>query len=75
MSKKHLLWFHHLGLEAKVGEYDVDVQALELNMPQAEADLSAKVQLKGGYPLELDVNALVKEADVAGSKTAAFSQG
>ena len=66
---------NHLGLEAKVGEHDVDVQALELDMPQAEADLKAKVQLKGGYPLELDLSALVKETDVAGQKLQLSAKG
>ena len=66
---------NHLGLEAKVGEHDVDVQALELDMPQAEADLEAKVQLKGGYPLELDLSALVKETDVAGQKLQLSAKG
>jgi len=66
---------NHLGLKVKAGKHTVDVQTLELDMPQAEADLKAKVQLKGGYPLDLDLSALVKETDAAGQQLQLSARG
>ncbi|MFA0125449.1 translocation/assembly module TamB, partial [Vibrio sp. 10N.261.48.A2] len=66
---------NHLGLEARAGKHTVDVSALELDMPQASANLAAKVELKEGYPLDLSLDALVKETDLAGQKLSLKAQG
>ena len=66
---------NHLGLEARAGKHTVDVSTLELDMPQASANLAAKVELKGGYPLDLSLDALVKETDLAGQKLSLKAQG
>ncbi|MFA0570217.1 autotransporter assembly complex protein TamB [Vibrio gallaecicus] len=57
---------NHLGVEAKIGGNVVDVTTLELDVPQASANLSTRVELVGGYPIELSLDALVKETDISG---------
>ena len=66
---------NHLGLEARAGKNTVDVSTLELDMPQASANLSTKVELKDGYPLELSLDAKVKETNLAGQKLSLKAQG
>ncbi|PMN30127.1 hypothetical protein BCT35_01835 [Vibrio lentus] len=66
---------NHLGLEARAGKHTVDVSTLELDMPQVSANLATKVELKDGYPLELSLDALVKETDLAGQKLSLKAQG
>ncbi|WP_299687483.1 translocation/assembly module TamB domain-containing protein [uncultured Vibrio sp.] len=66
---------HHLGLEARVGQHAVDVSTLELDMPQASANLAAQVELKDGYPLQLTLDAQVKETDLAGQALSLKAQG
>ncbi|MFA0520401.1 translocation/assembly module TamB, partial [Vibrio sp. 10N.222.55.E8] len=48
---------------------------LELDMPQINANLATKVELKGGYPLDLSLDALVKETDLAGQKLSLNAHG
>ncbi|MGV2841214.1 translocation/assembly module TamB, partial [Vibrio cyclitrophicus] len=66
---------NHLGLEARAGKNTVEVSTLELDMPQASANLAAKVELKDGYPLDLSLNAQVKETDLTGQKLSLKAQG
>ncbi|MEZ9565005.1 translocation/assembly module TamB domain-containing protein [Vibrio artabrorum] len=66
---------NHLGLEARAGKHTVDVSMLELDMPQINANLATKVELKGGYPLDLSLDALVKETDLAGQKLSLNAHG
>ncbi|WP_418641779.1 translocation/assembly module TamB domain-containing protein [Vibrio chaetopteri] len=57
-----------LKLVGKAGKHDVDVSALELEMPLVDASLQGKVTLKDGYPLDLDLGAHLKQTDFAGQK-------
>ncbi|HAS6243419.1 autotransporter assembly complex protein TamB [Vibrio vulnificus] len=57
---------NHLALEAKAGKNRVDVETLELDMPQVSAQANAQVELKGEYPLSLDLKAKLKETDLKG---------
>ncbi len=57
---------NHLGLKVTAVQHDVTIHTLELDMPQAEAHLSAKAKLKGNYPLNLDLSSKVKLAEAQG---------
>ncbi|TFH92150.1 autotransporter assembly complex protein TamB [Vibrio ouci] len=52
---------NHLGLSADAKGSTVNVHTLELDMPQAQADLVTKVDLQGDYPLTLKLDATVKD--------------
>ncbi|MGR5538493.1 translocation/assembly module TamB domain-containing protein [Vibrio campbellii] len=66
---------HHLGLEAKAGGEKVDVKTLELDMPEVEGTLSTQVTLSADYPIQAQVDALVKQADVKGQKLSLNASG
>nr|WP_321459083.1 translocation/assembly module TamB domain-containing protein [uncultured Vibrio sp.] len=66
---------HHLGLVAKVGHDRVDLQTLELDMPEVEATLSTQVTLSSDYPLEAQLDALVKRAEAKGQKLSLSASG
>ncbi|WP_117235810.1 translocation/assembly module TamB domain-containing protein [Vibrio maerlii] len=64
-----------LSLEGSAGEYDVDVRLLELEMPQVDGQLSAQIELKGDYPLNLNTSATIKESDLRGQYVELSAQG
>ncbi|MGR5236789.1 autotransporter assembly complex protein TamB [Vibrio alfacsensis] len=66
---------HHLGLEAKAGGDKVDVKTLELDMPEVEGTLSTQVTLSADYPIQAQIDALVKQADVKGQKLSLSASG
>lgn len=66
---------HHLGLEAKAGGDNVDVKTLELDMPEVEGTLSTQVTLSADYPIQAQIDALVKQADVKGQKLSLSATG
>ncbi len=66
---------HHLGLEAKAGGDQVDVKTLELDMPEVKGQLSTQVTLSGDYPIQAQIDALVKQADVKGQKLSLTASG
>ncbi len=66
---------HHLGLEAKALGSDVSVPVLELDMPQVEGKIDANVTLKEGYPLALNLDALVKDKMANGQKVSLNAKG
>ncbi|WP_394249373.1 translocation/assembly module TamB domain-containing protein [Vibrio profundi] len=66
---------NHLGLEVNANGHHVNVKTLELDVPQANAELSTSVELKGGYPLTLSLSALVKETELAGQKLSLSADG
>ncbi len=66
---------HHLGLEAKAGGDKVEVKTLELDMPEVEGKLSTQVTLSGDYPIQAQIDALVKQADVKGQKLSLSASG
>jgi translocation and assembly module TamB len=66
---------NHLGLEAKVGGDHVDVKTLELDMPEVEATLSTQVTLSADYPINAQLDALVKQAEVKGQKLSFSASG
>ncbi|HAS6349169.1 translocation/assembly module TamB [Vibrio sp. IRLE0018] len=57
---------NHLGLQARAAKHQVELKTLELDIPQVDAQASAKVELKGDYPLTLLLNADLKEGDLKG---------
>lgn len=59
---------NHFGLQARAAKHQVELQTLELDTPQVDAQVSAKVELKGDYPLTLALNAELKEGDLKGQK-------
>ncbi|MGF1844834.1 translocation/assembly module TamB [Vibrio clamense] len=65
----------HLGLEAKAGEYSVVLNTLELDMPQIKASAQAEVELKEDYPLNLTLDALLKETELKGQKLSLDASG
>ncbi|UUM30884.1 autotransporter assembly complex protein TamB [Vibrio japonicus] len=66
---------HHLGLEATALGSDISIPVLELDMPQVEGKIDANVTLKEGYPLTLNVDALVKDEMANGQKISLTAQG
>ncbi|WP_375752396.1 translocation/assembly module TamB domain-containing protein [Vibrio sp. HN007] len=62
-------------LEAHADHYDVDVQKLELDVPQADLKLNTKVSLRDDYPLELSAKADVKQTDLKGQKLLLSADG
>ncbi|RTZ14287.1 translocation/assembly module TamB [Vibrio aquaticus] len=66
---------HHLGLSALAKEFKVDVRTLELDMPQAQATLATHVELRGDYPLTLNLDATVKEEIAAGQTLSLKADG
>ncbi len=66
---------HHLGLVAKAGRDRVDLQTLELDMPEVEATLSTQVTLSADYPLNAQLDALVKHAEAKGQKLSLSASG
>ncbi|CAE6882126.1 Translocation and assembly module subunit TamB [Vibrio sp. B1FLJ16] len=66
---------HHLGLVARAGGELVDVNTLELDMPEAEATLSTQVTLSADYPIKAQLDALVKQEDVKGQKLSLSASG
>ncbi|MDV7105640.1 translocation/assembly module TamB domain-containing protein [Vibrio sp. TH_r3] len=59
---------NHLGLSANVHQYNVNIDQLVLDVPQADVELSSKVDLKDNYPLTLDAKAQVKQTELKGQK-------
>ncbi len=57
---------NHLGLKAKAFQHDVTVQTLVLDMPEVDAQLSAKANLSGDYPLTLDLSSKIKLPEAEG---------
>ncbi|MGY3568605.1 autotransporter assembly complex protein TamB [Vibrio paucivorans] len=66
LQQEQPLVVNHLGLEGSAGDFNVDIRRIELDMPQVSADALAKVELKQGYPLELELNSLIKQTDLKG---------
>ncbi|HHX8463999.1 TPA: autotransporter assembly complex protein TamB [Vibrio diabolicus] len=66
---------HHLGVVAKAGDDRVDVNTLELDMPEVEGKLSTQVTLSADYPLKAQLDALVKQADAKGQKLSLSAAG
>lgn len=66
---------NHLGLAATAAGTKVVVKTLELDMPQVSAQLNSEVELKGDYPLQLALDARVKEPIAAGQKVSLKASG
>lgn len=65
----------HLGIETKVGDHSVELKTLELDMPQVKANIQADIELKEDYPLNLTLDALLKESDLKGQKLSLDASG
>ncbi|WP_394146057.1 autotransporter assembly complex protein TamB [Vibrio atypicus] len=57
---------NHLGLQAKAAGSEVTISTLELEMPEVEAQLESQITLNQGYPLDLKLQATVKEETANG---------
>ncbi|BCL68474.1 DUF490 domain-containing protein [Vibrio nigripulchritudo] len=58
---------HHLGLQAKAGDHNVEIEKLELDMPEVTAKASTQVELKGDYLLpSLALDATLNQTDLKG---------
>ncbi|AUI85203.1 hypothetical protein BS333_01695 [Vibrio azureus] len=66
---------NHLGLEAEAAGDKVDIQTLELKMPEVEGQLSTQVTLSADYPITAQIDALIKQADAKGQKLALSASG
>lgn len=66
---------HHLGLEAKAAQSKVSISTLELDMPEVEAHLTSEVTLQQDYPLQLELNATVKEQTAKGQRVSLSATG
>lgn len=66
---------HHLGLQASAAGSNVSVPTLELDMPQVQGKLNAKVTLKQDYPLSLQLDATVKDPMAKGQKLSLSAKG
>lgn len=66
---------HHLGLSGSARDSKVKVRALELDMPEVKGSLTSSIELKGNYPLTLDLNATVKDSSAPGQTLALKATG
>lgn len=66
---------HHLGLEAQATQSKVSVSTLELKMPEVEAHLSTEIHLRQDYPLQLELDATVKEQTAKGQRVSLSATG
>ncbi|GEM74317.1 autotransporter assembly complex protein TamB [Vibrio sagamiensis] len=66
---------NHLGIEAEAGGDKVNVRNLELKMPEIDAELSTQLTLSANYPLQAQVDGLIKQANVKGQKLALSVSG
>ncbi|PMJ99698.1 translocation/assembly module TamB domain-containing protein [Vibrio sp. 10N.261.55.A7] len=66
---------NHLGFEAEAKGSLIDIQALELTMPEVEADLVADVKLVGDYPLNAELSARVTHAQANGQMLSLSAAG
>jgi len=66
---------HHLGLEANAKDSKVVVKTLELDMPEVTAQLKTDIELKGDYPLNLELDATVNQEIAAGQTVSLKAAG
>ncbi len=66
---------NHLGLSGQAGEFSVNVESLELDVPQADATLTGNIILRRDYPLNVTLKLNVKETELAGQSLALSAQG
>ncbi|MCJ2378308.1 translocation/assembly module TamB [Vibrio sp. ZSDZ34] len=66
---------NHLGFSGQAGEFSVNVDSLELDVPQANATLAGNIILRRDYPLNLKLTLDVKETELAGQSLALSAQG
>lgn len=66
---------NHLGLEASAKDSTVIVKTLELDVPQATAQLNTRIELKGDYPLDLSLDTTVKDKLAAGQTLSLTASG
>ncbi|UPQ88271.1 autotransporter assembly complex protein TamB [Vibrio sinaloensis] len=64
-----------LGLVATARGSQINLQRLSLEMPQFDATLASKVTLKGDYPLQLNLEASVKDPVAKGQKVSLSASG
>lgn len=75
LAQETPIQIHHLGLQANAFQSQVNVDTLELDMPQVVAKLNTQVTLRGDYPLSLALNATVKQAEAQGQTLALQASG
>lgn len=75
LKQESPLVVHHLGLEATALDSAVTVPVLELDMPEVKGKLDAAVTLQAGYPLTLNLDALVKDEMAKGQQVTLAAQG
>ncbi|MEZ8101939.1 autotransporter assembly complex protein TamB [Vibrio bivalvicida] len=66
---------HHLGIVANANDSTVVVKTLELDMPEVTAQLKTNIELKGDYPLDLELEATVREEIAAGQAVSLKAAG
>ncbi len=66
---------NHLGLKANAYKYDVNVDTLELDMPEVEGELNAKAKLTGDYPLSLNLTSKLKLEQAQGQSVSLKASG
>jgi translocation and assembly module TamB len=66
---------NHLGFSGRAGEFFVEVDSLELDVPQANATLAGNITLRRDYPLDVQLTLDVKETELAGQSLALSAQG
>ncbi|OAJ94651.1 autotransporter assembly complex protein TamB [Vibrio bivalvicida] len=66
---------NHLGLEANAKDSKLVVKTLELDVPQATAQLKTDIDLQGDYPLDLQLDATIKEEMAAGQTISLKADG
>ncbi|MDN3680370.1 translocation/assembly module TamB domain-containing protein [Vibrio tapetis subsp. quintayensis] len=66
---------NHLGLSAKAADHHVTIRSILLDMPEIDADLEGSIDLQAGYPLDVQLNAALKEGDLNGQTLALSANG
>lgn len=66
---------HHLMLKASAQGDKVNVEQLDVDLPQASAELSTQIQLSQAYPLSLQADVLVKDPMAKGQTLTLSASG
>ncbi len=66
---------NQLGMSAHMIGQAVDVRQLDIDLPEADASLQAKVTLTEDYPVQLNATIAVKQSELAGQKIELSASG
>ncbi len=66
---------NNLELSADASEYQLNINKLHLDTPQADVQLQTNIELRNDYPIELNIKSLLKQTDLKGQKLQLHATG